>query len=320
MSSSRYTGKYTGTELLAMDLKGSDPLIKKLLFERDNIIILGKEKSSKSILALQMACALTCQEPFLGEFEVPKRCNVVYIQCEGKLANTRANFERMLRVVDCAQDSILFLYYPSIALDTAEGLSQIVNEINGWRRPDVIFIDCLYMAMQGEMESATDSKRFVGHIRELAEMYQATIPIVHHSHRAKVVNGKFIDEGDDAIFGSFVWKAYPEHILMLEKVQGNHANRKLSCSTHRTSESEIIKSIDLVLREPDPLYFDFRNDTTPAEKDVMLSMSGIPQTIKEISKKSGRHEQTVWSILNHFKSTGIVKEGTPIDSRKTYFR
>lgn len=317
---SRYTGCYTGRQLLTMELKGSEPLIKKLLFERDNIIILGKEKSSKSILSLQMACALTSQEPFLGEFEVPKKCKVVYIQCEGKLASTRSNFEKMLKVVDCDQDNILFLYYPSIALDTEEGLTQVIKEIDAWAKPDVIFIDCLYMAMQGEMESATDAKRFVGHIRELAEMYQATIPIVHHSHRAKIVDGRFVDEGDDAIFGSFVWKAYPEHILMLEKVKGHHGNRRLSCSTHRTSESEMITSIDLVLREPDPLYFDFRADNTPAEKDVLLATLTIPQTVQEIAQKSGRHAQTVWSILNHFKAAGIIKEGDPINSKKTYYK
>lgn len=317
---SKYAGKYTGRELLATELKGTDPLIEKVLFERDNIIILGKEKSSKSILSLQMACALTSQEPFLGEFNVPTKCSVVYIQCEGKLASTQNNFRNMTKSLDCDLDNILFLYYPSIELDTEEGVKKVCDEIDSWKRPDVIFVDCLYMAMRGKMEDSTDAKRFVSHIRLISEYYQCTIPLVHHSHRIKVVDGKVIDESDDSIFGSFVWKAYPEHILLLEKVRGHSGWRKLSCATHRSSGSDIIDSVDLVLVEPSPLYFDFRNDQTPSDKVVLSVLGNEPFTREEISTLAKIHPQTTWSILKKYQNLGIITNGLLKGSKKSYLK
>ena len=55
----RYEGFYPGESFLTTDLPGSHPLIDGLLWQDDHALLIGKEKSGKSILFLQLLCHLT---------------------------------------------------------------------------------------------------------------------------------------------------------------------------------------------------------------------------------------------------------------------
>lgn len=73
------TGKYLGEEFLRLDLKGSDPIVEGLLWERDTSIFLAKEKSGKSLVSQYLALHLTTGHDFLGEFKLTiseKRCDL----------------------------------------------------------------------------------------------------------------------------------------------------------------------------------------------------------------------------------------------------
>ena len=306
---SKLTGRYLARDLVTADLKGSSPLIENLLFERDNTILLGKEKSSKSILALQMACALSSGCPFLNSFNVPKPVDVVYLQAEGKLSGTRDNLLNMSRIVDVDLDRLMFLYYPSIPLDTKIGYTEIVSQINSWKRPEVIIIDPLYMAMSGDLKDDVASRRMVENMRMLSETYQATLVLVHHAHRPVRREGVTINEGDDAIFGSFVWKAFPDNLIMLEKVQGHKNNRRLSCSTQRTGA--IHEASELVLIEPTPLYFELRGDGLPIDDLVLGNLDTEPMTVKMLSEKIKRTYHYVFNSLYRLQNQRKVVRLNP---------
>lgn len=315
---SKYRGKYTAQELLNADLKGSDPLIEEVLFERDNVILLGKEKSSKSILALQMSCCLTSQEPLFGQYDIPKACHVVYIQCEGKLAETRDRLLKMNKSIDCDKSKLLFLYYPNVELDTEDGYSNIESDIDSWNRPDVVFIDCLYMAMSGEMEKSRDAKKMVANLRIMSEKYQCTIVILHHTHKIRLHNGAVVEEGDDGIFGSFVWKAYPDHIIMLQKIQGHSRYRKLSCTTQRSSK--VFDEIGLYLIEPEPLYFDVRTHSKPSDEKVFAFIGAEPTSITSLVLNSKLHFQTVWSSVKRLERSNKILCINPSDRPHLYIK
>ena len=230
-------GKYLATDLLALDLKGGTPLIDGLLWEQDTVMLVGKEKSGKSILGMQMACALTAGHPFLGQFEVPHPVYVAYLQAEGKLYNTKSNLERMLRAVPCDPVKLCFFYYPSIALDVEADLIQVKAQLDSWHRPEVLIIDPLYMAMAGDMIDNQDARRMVAALRQLAENYHATLLIIHHAHRPLYdkKSGQIKEEGDDSIFGSFVWKAFPDNVFLLQKRAGKV--RQFLAETQRMDKS-----------------------------------------------------------------------------------
>lgn len=256
-------GAYVLTSLLTSDIKGNEPVVDGLIWERDTTILLAKEKVGKSILGQYLALHLIAGEDFLGEMEIKNKCNVIYCQAEGKLAQTKQNFERMLKIITNAEtDRLLLLYYPSIAMNVEHEYQQVRKQIMAWNPPEAkntVFIgDSLYMMMRGDMKDDEASKGFIENMRKLGEEFQLTYLIMHHAHRdvRDQKSGNIIDEGDNAIFGSFVWKAFPDHILLLRRIREKHL--KLTCDTQRTGG--VLPELDMMLVEPEPLFFALRTD------------------------------------------------------------
>lgn len=314
---SKLSGRYTAEELLSVELQGSNPLIKQFLYERDNILLVGKEKSNKSTFAMQMCCALSSAEPFLGEYEVPRAVDCVYIQAEGKLASTQSNLRNMTKVIPIDKQKILFLYYPSIPLNKPEGINQIISHIDLWKRPEVIVVDPLYQSMSGDISSQPDSTAMTANLRMLSERYSCSILLVHHAHRPwKNKEGSIIDEGDDSVFGSFVWKAFPDSVWLIEKVRGNKWQRKYSCTTQRMGN--VIEDLDLLLIEPSPFYLQIK-DGQPIDSLIEGNMNGDAFTISDMVSRTGRHRRHISDSLYRLIASGKVSILSP-DTRPILFK
>jgi len=288
-------GKYTARELLASDLVTSKPLIDGLLYEDDAVILVGREKSNKSTLAMQMCVALSSGQSLFNTFSIPRQVPSVYIQAEGKLSSTKSNLQNMLLARDCDPDNILFLYYPRIPLNQHDGLKRVIDDIDSWdRQPRLIIPDPLYHCMHGSLKDDERAREMTGNMRVLASRYQSAIMIVHHCHTVKrMPDGKIVDEGDNSIFGSFVWKAFPDSVFMIQKVQGNKNFRKFYCDTQRSGD--IVTGLDLLLVEPSPYFLALR-DESPIRKLIFAVLKpdiGITsQELADLIKRSRRHVST----------------------------
>lgn len=257
-------GIYTVRELLKLEIKCS-PLVEGLLWERDNVFLVGGEKAGKSILAIQLAFSLTSGQSFLGEYTVVKPSKVLYIQAEGKLGETRDRIEKMLVANDCDIDNLHIAYFPHIALDTPDGYNMLVKYINDFKiEPNVVIFDPLYHCMQGSLIDEHAARKMTTHLRELGEKLSATIIVVHHTHKPiRTQNGNIIDEGDDGIFGSFVWKAWADHTLLF-RVNKSTKVRVLSCNTQRSGK--VVESEELLLIDTPFLGFNRKlDDSKPYE-------------------------------------------------------
>lgn len=294
---SKLSGKYTAEELLTTELTGSKPLIEGFIYERDNILLVGKEKANKSTFALQMCCHLTSGEPFLGEYEIPRAIDCAYIQAEGKLASTKSNLSNMTKVIPIEKSKLLFLYYPSIPLNKDEGYNTIIADLDSWRKPELIVVDPLYQSMQGDMSSPIDSSNMTANLRKMSEHYNCSILLVHHAHRAKKdKEGQIMEEGDDSVFGSFVWKAFPDTVMLIEKVRGSKLQRKYSCGTQRMGN--VVEELQLDLVEPSPFYLKIK-EGQPIDALVIgnLPPPGIIFTIQDMVFKTGKHRRHVSESL-----------------------
>lgn len=305
-------GRYLLSDLLTKELPGHAPVVDGLLWERDNIILVGKEKTGKSLFSMQLACSLTSCHPFLGEYNIPKPLTVAYIQAEGKLADTKWNFERMLRTIPCDQSKLSIFYYPGLALDTEEGLKHLKDQIDSWQRPDAIFLDPLYMLMQGDLIDNQHARRMVLHLRQLSEYYQALLWIVHHAHRPKFdqKKGIVLEEGDDALFGSFVWKAYPDNVYLLEREKGSKQGRTLYSGTQRLDR--VAEQFNFLLQgsasQDDALYFELLPDSRANTTKILEHFpdNGYAITIPDLAIKTGYSRATVWSIINKLLQSGSI--------------
>lgn len=315
---SKIGGKYTARELLSLAEQQSKPLIENFIYDMDHIMLVGKEKANKSTLALQICCHLSSGEPLFGQYNVPEAIDCVYIQAEGKLTNTGKNLANMTKVIPIDLDKLLFLYYPAIHLNTEEGLKKIKSDIDSWKKPRLIVIDPLYQSMGGKIEEQQASSLMTANLRHLSEYYQCAILLLHHSHRPKrKETGDVIEEGDDAVFGSFVWKAFPDTVLLINKVKGHATHRRLSCETQRMGN--VVTELDLVLIEPEPFYLQIK-EGHPIDHlvfgNINVDSFTIDQMVERLGKTRGHVANALWR-LQHQEKIEIANTGhKPILWRK----
>ena len=277
----------TGVELMSMPDQPDNYLIEKLLWKHDIVIMLASEKAGKSILGMQMACALTKGGYFLGDFEVPEPLKVLYVQSEGSREETQSRL-RMMTKSDHSSwnpENFYHMYPPAIALDTDDGYNSFLDAIYKTDfRPDVIFIDPLYMAMRGDLIDNKAARLFCLNIRKIKDLFDCTIVINHHKRRPqREKNGSYIDRGDDEVMGSFVWKAFASHIFTLRNEKDNI--RTLCCTTQRSGN--VVKNITLKLIEPDPLHFVVIDDCITYHDKVLacLKLSNTGMCADQIAKE-----------------------------------
>ena len=149
-------GFYTGEQLINLPESISKPLVDKLIYERDVVILSGKEKSGKSVFAQQLAFALGSGEPFLSSFKSHQSC-VVYIQLEGKRSETRQRVNAMKQGVSWHSTNFNLVYEPGLSINTDQGLELLVHKIdkglidNNIASPKLIVFDPLYMCVHGDL-------------------------------------------------------------------------------------------------------------------------------------------------------------------------
>lgn len=274
----KYNQIFTGSELMTLRDDPDNYLIEGLLWERNTVFILAREKVGKSILSLQMACALSCGESFLGEYEIPEPMPILYIQTESTQHETIQRLKAMTgeNGVNWDPENFNLLAIHSLALDKDSGFDELIATIEMKKlTPKVIFIDPLYMSMEGSLMDDLAARNASRNIRRLGEMFSAAIVVDHHEHRPRRDNkGKNIEEGDGAIMGSFVWKAFPNHIIHLRMRPDNM--RTLSCSTQRSAR--VIDNMILEMVQPTPLLYKIHGtaDHMPYVDTVMKFLDDNP--------------------------------------------
>jgi len=295
MSKTSEFGIYSGNELLNTPTEEERYLIQDILWEGDHVFLLGKEKSGKSILALQMMCALTSGSAFLGKFEVPAKYPILYVQAEGKLRDTIERLKCMTSElgVEFEPDNFHLLYYHSISLDTPQGYEEYIRlteHIPVEKHPKVIFLDPLYMSMMGDLIDNQCARNMVRNIRKICDAFNCAIVILHHENKpTRNKDGNKIERGkNETIFGSFVWSAFVDHVLAIDLKDNGF--RRLSCDTQRTSK--VVRDVEINLVHPYPLYFEIVGDV---QKPYV---SEVYNAIRCIDIEEGTTRQALVSQLN----------------------
>lgn len=268
---------YQGRDFLTAEFPKRDWLIEKLIREGDSVILVGNEKSGKSLFIFQAICSLTTCHPFIDIYTVPKPNRVVYVQLEGEISDSQDRMKRMVKSLDINPDLFTYFFYPPLELEQkqyAQSFAQeVIKQCNLSRKegeptvyPDILIIDPIYFAFRGSLSDDEVVREFIGNLRILKDTLKCAIILVHHTHKQKwSVKGEIINEGDEALFGSKFLKAWADHILMF--LFDKAANkRSLHCNTQRSGD--ILKECNLHLVEPDPLYF--REDKNEVNKDLFV--------------------------------------------------
>ena len=269
-------GFLTWHEMMKLPHEENNYLIDKFLWEGQVCMLLAKEKVGKSLLSKQMICALTSGDALFDEYDVSKKNVVCYLQLEGDRGETKSRFTSMSNGLNVGKENFYWRFYDRLCLDKDKDCDGLVNEISRLHRnPDVIFIDPVYMACSGSLSNDEVVRKMIGNIRRIQDVFGCAVVLVHHEHRqAKTTEGKHIDEGDNAIMGSFAFKAFVSHVIRVT-LKGTPPNvtRILKCDTQRNGGVE--SKVELILNE-NPLMY---------KKKVGPIPKGMAETIYRYIKK-----------------------------------
>lgn len=270
-------GSFSGEEFLAMECKKREWLVENILREKDSVIIVGNEKSGKSVYAFQLICSLTSQHDFIDKYKVTKPCRVTYVQLEGEKGDSQDRMKRMVKALDINPAMFHYMFFPPLELHNKGWAQSFAQNIeNFWKpeKPDVLIIDPVYFAFEGSLSDDELVRKFIGNLRIMKERLACSIILIHHTHKTKFSSDGFIiEEGDDVIFGSKFLKAWADHIILFMYDKRKEI-RIMSCNTQRSGDIE--KECILKMVEPDPLYFEEVKEEATKEMQI-YSLLSIPK-------------------------------------------
>lgn len=256
----------TGPEIWRI-MQPNHPLIEGVLWEGDVIMLLGSEKSGKSILGLQMAFCLTTATPFLDKYTIPAVLPVLYIQTEGKESETVERMRHMLQTIPLDETLASRIFQHFLALDDMTVVQALITGVKQMLIPPrVIIIDSLYTSMAGDLNENQAIRQFITSASELLKQLNASLVIIHHETKEQWMDGRIVDKGDRSSYGSVFLRAWVSHILYLKKHKDK--SRTLTCDTQRSGK--VLEKEELVLVEPEPLCFRIKGSLSPGDMKVLV--------------------------------------------------
>lgn len=247
---------FTGADITTIDEEVYIPIIENILYKNDFSIIVGMQKTNKSILAMQMACCMSSGTPFLGAFAVPKPLTVWYFGTEGKVNEIKDRFVRMSKIIPTNFDNIVLFsstQFKFNVLSAKKELEKVLYKYES-KLPSVIFIDSLYSSYKGKLTEEDAWNNFVTIVRGLMEVCnESACVLAHHMTKERRDDrGNVISQNDSNTFGSTFILGAVDHCFTIEKCRKDNRDRIIKCATQRSGN--IIEHMRVRFHEPEPLY------------------------------------------------------------------
>jgi hypothetical protein len=314
-----------GRDILELEQDYREQLIEGMLQSGDYVLFTAEEKVGKTIFSQQLCCALSTGESFLGTFDISRPCKVWYMFNEVRMGQIQERFQAMSHGISINTNNITLIPF-RFHFNTKTGheqLQQIVHENQG-EKPDVIILDALYKAIKGTLKDDNVVNEFNYTFSQFAFALGgcARIVVHHLTKPSKNTEGKYYDRTDKDSFGSAFLLADVDHVFRLEKwgEDPNTKERILKCETQRSGE--VVESVRMVMVEPDPLMYVWKELHTELHADLLKFLSKRPEgyTVKEIIKHSKISRSQFYNIIKPVMQKGLIEKVTASDNKTKIYR
>lgn len=216
-----------------------------LLYANTRMIIYGRYKSFKSMLSMDLAFALASGTSWLGFDSSPLGgSKVLYLQLElseplfrSRLSKTWS-FREMLMEGDLQKEvserNLHFWTQHWLKIDQPQGVA-IIDHYLEEIRPDVLIIDPLYKVVTGNLLTVLDMQKLVDALDILIGKYGCSIILISHTRKGVMDMGEW---GSDDLIGSFVFSAWADTVLKVERKGGDRLGIKFDVVRHAEEELE----------------------------------------------------------------------------------
>ena len=297
---------YESEELLNIDLDSRPMLIPGVLASGDKIMCVAEPKVGKSLLAQQLASCVAGAHSFLGFPAADEPHRVLYIAGEGDIDELQFRGRAMRHRFPVPSDRLWYWPVPTVAMNTADGFSKLL-EFSAKVEPELTIFDPIYALMKGSMKDDEPAGMFTQNLNRYQHLTGSAVIMLHHTHRPiRDQGGDTIDEGDNAYFGAFTWKAWARSFWLMKHDGPDLHYVQLSCLTQRNRTSEIGR-LPMMMVEPDPLMFIPRPaNRGPTQCIILEVLIDNPSTADELERRTLRSRSTLSEALTILTKQGII--------------
>lgn len=158
------------------------PIVDKILYVGDLLLVKGRSKSGKSVFVQQLAHAVSCGETFLRVFGVPAALPVCYVSGEGFIGNWKERFINMQKLWPLNSSNMRFIECTELQLHRKEDGNKLYEKIKSIETEFKVFIfdNITYLCRGGNTNNPEHMGQFFGTVETIQREYNGTVVVVHH--------------------------------------------------------------------------------------------------------------------------------------------
>lgn len=266
-----------------------DNMIEGLFDRGDKVAIIAPPKKGKTMLALQLAGALTSASDFFG-FKVREHMKVVYLNLEVKPEHFKLRILKIVRRIMPAHfftpevDSDLatidlhkpieWFVFNWRGYNVSENIADVLTKL-GELNPDVIVVDPLYQILIGEENNSNDMMTVMRFIEDLTFVSKTTVIFVHHDGKGSTSGKRETDRGSGS---NILARQFDTAVYLSDhKLGGEYAVLSFICRNYASPGP-------ITLRLVDGLYE--KTDEAPVRESYRIVQNGPRVSEEEVFEQS----------------------------------
>ena len=252
----------SGLEAIETDVPDIAYIIEQKLRKLAKVAVIGKWKTGKSFLTIQMGMAIASGAEFLG-FKTTAS-NVLYVNFEVSEEMFQQRIQDMHHVLNWDVSRFKYLTITDLSLDlhTTELDEILTQSIAEGFTIEVLIIDPRWKAVKRDSNQDEVVNAFCVNLDRLSERYKLTLVIVHHEG---VATGS-----DRAGKGSSVWDAWLSGWFKIKPMQGFGNVREIDIWSRDSERQSVMAEFDYPIHKVRPEVIAERKAKTDKAKQYIL--------------------------------------------------
>lgn len=214
-----------------------------VMFAGSKVILYGKYKSMKSMLAQRFMFSCAEGKEWLG-FNTPKTgLTVLYLQLEipePLLQERLLSMTQGGNIRGIKKEPVIWTEH-FLKLDTPQGMTKLERELSR-TQPNVVILDPLYKLLSGNIADGHHVSVFLDNVDKLIEKYGISLMILSHSRKPPVKDAEEQTWGSDDLLGTVLLSAWADSIIRVARIGDRELNVSFDVVRHAKRE---IKPITL---------------------------------------------------------------------------
>jgi len=229
-----------------------------VLYQQNKMILYGKYKSFKSMMALYLMLCLASGTEWLGFKTVPTK--VMYLQLEMPHSllhkRFRAMYDGWTAEGNEVQEPFWMWSEPFLKLDSGDGVKRIRTYLDTYK-PGLLIIDPLYKVLSGNILDPNQVRLLADAVDQIIADYGVSVMLCHHPRKPGLqTDGEPDPWGSDDMLGSAVFSWWADSILKLGRTDSKKSSSQSSQKyTKLVLSSDVIRYAEEEL-EPREVVFD----------------------------------------------------------------